>query len=88
MEEAKEIELDEINIIVKIPKDTARITIHAVVLDDDGSPLGVSKTLNPEDIRQARQDFLDNVEDGDDYDALFVLTDAGREWLEQQEKNR
>ena len=88
MEEAKEIELDEINIIVKIPKDAARITINAVVLDDDGSPLGVSKTLNPEDIRQARQDFLDNVEDGDDYDSLVVLTDAGREWLEQQEKNR
>lgn len=88
MEEAKEIELDEINIIVKIPKDAARITINAVVLDNDGSPLGVSKTLNPEDIRQARQDFLDNVEDGDDYDALVVLTDAGREWLEQQEKNR
>lgn len=43
MEEAKEIDLDEINIIVKIPKDAARITIHAVVLDDEGSPLEFQK---------------------------------------------
>lgn len=88
MEEAKEIELDEINIIVKIPRDAAKVTINAVVLENEDSCLRVSQTLHPEDIRQARQDFLDNVEAGDDYDELVVLTDAGREWLEQQEKNR
>lgn len=87
MEEAKEIELDEINIIVKIPRDAARVTINAVVLENESSYLKVSTTLNPEDIRQARQDFLDNVEAGDAYDELVVLTDTGREWLEQREKN-
>ena len=31
----------------------------------------------------ARQAFLDNVEDGDDYDARFVITDKGMDYLEQ-----
>ena len=81
-------ELEQMNVILKIPRDAARLTISAVILDDDGSPVTLEGVFNPDDIRQARQDFLDNVEGGDDYDVRYVLTDEGRAYLEQLEKER
>ena len=84
----EEIELDEINIIAKVPKNAARVTISAIMLTNDDSQMTVHKVLDPDDIRQARQDFLDYVEGGDDYDARYVITDAGRAYLEQLEKER
>ena len=78
-----EIEVDEMNVILKIPKNSVRIKLEAVLLPDDGDKLiTVYKRLNLEEIRKARQDFLDNVEGGDDYDAVYVLTDKGREYLD------
>lgn len=79
------IELDEINVIIKIPQDSARIDLTAHILDDDGHVVKVCKTLRSEDIREARRDFLDNVEEGDDYDARYIITDEGRAWLEKME---
>ena len=34
------------------------------------------------EIADARQDFLDNVEDGDDYDAIYTLTEEGERYLD------
>ena len=82
------IEPEETNVIMKIPKNSAKITIIAWIIDKDGELQKCSKTLMPDDIRAARQDFLDNVEGGDDYDARYVLTEKGREYLEQLEKER
>lgn len=89
MEEAKNlqpgepVELEEMNVIIKVPKDVVRITMNCTVFSDGMEDLlKVEAVLGREDIRQARQDFLDNVEDGDDYDALYCLTDAGRALLE------
>ena len=48
----------------------------------------VTKKLAVSDIHDQRQAFLDNVESGDDYDARYVLTDEGREYLEQLERER
>ena len=86
--EQREVELDEINVIMKIPKDSARIDITAYLIDDNGDVSKVSKTMKAGDIYEMRKDFLDNVEDGDDYDARYVITEEGLEFLEQLEKQR
>ena len=82
-EKGDEIELDQINIILKIPKKTIALEIQPKILDDNGEVMTLSATLDPEDVRAARQDFLDNVDCGDDYDALYTLTDKGRELCER-----
>ena len=77
------VELDEYNLIIKIPRESIKLEIKAVFLDDNDELTTVYKTLKLCDIQEARKDFLENVEDGDDYDARYVLTDKGREWLEE-----
>lgn len=77
------VELDEYNLIIKIPRESVKLEIKAVFLDDNDELATVCKTLKLRDIQEARKDFLENVEDGDDYDARYVLTDEGREWLEE-----
>lgn len=79
----KEVELNETNIILKIPENAASLTVIANMVDADGKLMKVQKTLSVQDIFKARQDFLDNVEGGDDYDAKFVLTEEGKAYLEQ-----
>ena len=79
----KEVELNETNIILKIPENAASLTVIANMVDSDGKLMKVQKTLSVQDIFKARQDFLDNVEGGDDYDAKFVLTEEGKAYLEQ-----
>ena len=81
MEGKKEVELQEMNIILRIPENTAALEITAKIIGEDGELLKVAKKLSVQDIFKARQDFLDNVEDGDDYDARYVLTDEGKEYL-------
>ena len=77
------VELEEYNLIIKIPRESIKLEIKAVFLDDNDELATVCKTLKLRDIQEARKDFLENVEDGDDYDARYVLTDEGREWLEE-----
>ena len=80
-------ELEEMNIFLRIPKDAVALEVTASLLTEDGKLMKVSRKLAVSDIRNQRQDFLDNVEDGDDYDARYVLTEEGREYLEQLEKS-
>ena len=82
------VELDEINIFAKIPENTARLTLTVQYFDDDGNPQTAQKVMNAEDIRQARKDFLDYVEYGDDYDALYIITEEGNRWIEELERSR
>ena len=84
--EPKIVELEEMNIILRIPKEAVALEVTASLLDEDGKIMKASTKLSVSDIRVRRQDFLDNVEDGDDYDARFVLTDEGRAYLEQLKK--
>ena len=94
MEENKEtkeqvfVELDEINVIMKIPKEAVKLDVTAYIINDDCELTRATKILKADDIRKMRQDFLDYVEDGDDYDAQYVITDKGIEFLEQLEKQR
>lgn len=85
-DKAKELCLEEMNVIMRIPENAASITVEAMVIEDEKA-VWVKKRMGLKDITRARQDFLANVEDGDDYDAKFVITDKGREWLEEMERN-
>ena len=80
------IELNEINIILKIPADAAKLEITALMLDENNDVVKVVKQLGLEDIHEARRDFLLNVGEDDDYDVRYVLTDEGRAYLKQLER--
>ena len=79
----KGIDLDEMNVILRIPKDAVGLTIRAQLIGEDGELMKVERKLSVTDIHTARTDFLDNVELGDDYDARFVITEEGRKYLEK-----
>lgn len=77
--------IDTINIIAQVPVNTSHLTLTAQYFDGDGSPVKVESVMNASDLYRARKDFLDNVEGGDDYNAVYVITDKGRRWLEEME---
>ena len=81
-EPEKTVEVEEISIIIRIPKEAAALTVTATVLED-GEPVKMLRRFSVQDIFEARQAFLDNVEDGDDYDGYFVITDEGKKYLEE-----
>ncbi len=81
-DEHKVVELEEMNIFLRIPKETVALEVTASLLDGDGKIMKVSAQLSVSDIRNCRQDFLDNVENGDDYNPKYVLTDKGRDYLD------
>ena len=82
-EEKKTIELEEMNVILRIPVSSASVTVTAMVIDENDELVKVCRRFSAEDIRSARQVFLDNVEDGDDYNARFVITKEGMSYREQ-----
>lgn len=83
----KEISYDDmINIILKIPKDTVALKIKAHIYRD-GAIEEAESSIGVDEVRQARQDFLDNVEAGDEYDAVYKLTEKGKAYLEELKKN-
>ena len=86
MSKKKTVELEEIGIIIRIPKNCKKFKIKAIV-DIDGEETKVEQKFKFEDIMIARQDFLDNVEFGDDFDAKFQVTEEGLKWLEEHLKN-
>lgn len=71
-EKGQEIELEEMNIILKVPVGTACIKMQCSLLDDDGELMEVSTVINSKRVHEARRDFLENVEGGDDYDAVYT----------------
>ena len=83
MDTKKEVELREMNIFLKVPESAVALELSAKIIDGNGNLVRVGKSLTVEDLFRARKDFLDNVADGDDYDAKYVLTDTGRECLER-----
>ena len=81
------IELDLINIILPIPKQTVSMDLTVKVMDGDTIQT-VYKPFTISDIHDMRQDFLDNVEFGDDYNASYALTEEGERYLEELENDR
>ncbi len=82
----EDVDLDLMNVILRIPKEAVFLEITAGVLDEDGEVKQVSSKLSVSGIRDARQAFLDNVEDGDEYDTKYVIMEEGRRYLEQLKK--
>ena len=74
-----------INIIVKVPENTVACKFTATMIADDGKLQDAEMKMNATEFRQARQDFLDNVEGGDDYDKVWVLTDKAKRELGVEE---
>ena len=72
-QDKKSVELEEVDIIIGIPKDAARIQITADVFVGD-KQLSVTRVLNPNDIFNSRKDFIDLVGDED----MYALTDKGK----------
>lgn len=79
----KYVDLDEMNAILRIPKETVSLTLKVQLIGEDGKLMKVERKLTVSDIHAARSAFLENVPDGDEYDAKYVLTDEGRAYLEQ-----
>lgn len=73
---------DIINIIVKVPANTVGLTLTAKTIGKDDEIHEYQSEMALSDVFEARNDFLDNVECGDDYDAVYTLTEKGRQMVE------
>lgn len=71
-----------IHIILPVPKDTVTVSVTAKMIQN-GKLIEAKMDMSAEEFRQSRQDFLENVEDGDDYDKVWTLTEEGRNHLNQ-----
>lgn len=80
------IELDQINIILPIPKQTVSMDLTVKVMDGDTIQT-VYKPFTISDIHDMRANFLDNVEFGGDYDAVYTITEEGKRYLEALNEN-
>lgn len=76
------IELDLINIILPIPKETVSMELTVKIMHGN-TIQAVGKQFTISDIHDMRQDFLDNVEDGDEYSVRYVITEEGKRYLEE-----
>lgn len=76
----EELDVELIHIIVQVPKNTVTVSVDAKLLQN-GKLVDAHMDMTPEEFRQARQDFLDNVEAGDEYDGVWVLTDKAKREL-------
>lgn len=74
------IELEEMNIIIKVPTEAVSLTVNAKVMSDDGEIYEVQSSYSPSQLRDARHCFLDEVELGDDFDTTHVFTEKGLEY--------
>ena len=83
MELQQELDCELINIIVKVPENTVACKFTATMITDDGKLQDAEMKMNATEFRQARKDFLDNVEGGDEYDGLYVLTEEGRKYVDK-----
>ena len=87
MKPGDEVQLEDMGVILRIPKEAIRLELTVTLLDEDGALRNVVAEFSASDIREARKAFLDNVEMGDDYDAVWRLTEKGRRELEFLKEN-
>ena len=78
----EKLDVELIHIILQVPKDTVSISVDAKLLIN-GKLETAFMDMTPEEFRQARQDFLDNVEAGDEYDGIYTITEEGEAFLER-----
>ena len=78
----QELDTELIHIIVQVPKDTVAVSFDAKLFQN-GQLVTAHMDMSAEEFRWARQDFLDNVDGGDEYDAVYTLTDEGKAYAEK-----
>lgn len=71
------------HVILEIPDAAYHLDIVAKTVDDEENSQIVTTRMGLADIRQARQDFLENVAAGDEYNAVWGITQKGLESLEK-----
>lgn len=76
------LDTDLIHIIVQVPKDTVTVSFDAKMIRN-GELVTAHMDMTPEEFRQARKDFLDEVDGGDEYDAVYALTEEGKEYADR-----
>lgn len=69
-----------INVIMQIPRGAVQLKMEVSMLEG-GKLKEAHTTFDNEAIREMRQAFLDNVEDGDEYDKVYCLTDEAKKEL-------
>lgn len=70
-----------INVIMKIPRSAVQLKMEVSILVD-GEVEKAHTTFDNEAIREMRQAFLDNVEEGDEFDKVYCLTEKGKKYLD------
>lgn len=81
---AEMVELMEHRAMIEIPENSVAVTITAKVYHD-GEIINVGKELGISEIRSAFRKADDGYIDDND---TFVITDKGRAWLEELERER
>ena len=84
---AKEPEMVELmnhRAMVELPENAVEITVNAKVYHD-GRLISVGKTMDMEEIRTAFRKADDGYIDDED---TFVITEKGKAWLDEQQKQR
>ena len=88
-EEKKEISVDDIkfmNVLLTIPENSIQVTVDVKTMEN-GEIVDLIGTYNPKDIREIRSDFLQAVPDGDEWNAVYTLTEKGQEYVDKYLKN-
>lgn len=74
-----ELELEQEFIVLAVPRDSVEIEINAKIYKD-GELLDVSRTMSMDEVREAIQEAKDCYIPSD---AIFTLTDLGKEYAEE-----
>lgn len=80
----KTVKLNEQYIIITIPENAVGLSITAKILTDKDEIIKVGRDIDFKGVVKARGDFLEYI--GDDFDATYVITEKGRQWLEALQK--
>ena len=67
----------EMGILLKIPINTITMSMTVRFINSDGEVKQQTAEFDHSDIIDFRRDFLDNVEFGDDYDAIYKKKKKG-----------
>lgn len=84
MDNKKYVELDEMDIMLRVPAGACALELTAIMMDENHKTYEVSRVITPAELFRAREDFLKYI--GDDYDATYFITEKGKKWLEELKK--
>ena len=84
--EMSAMDLQEMNVILRITKDVESITVTARLKDENCGLTYAKRFFAAREICSVHQKIIENIESFDDNEGLCVLTDASREYLKTHMK--